>query len=169
MSSAAGSLTFLPNLMVPRAPKAGAQLPDLISFAQGISAAMEQFRVLLESQTEAFVSSSAYIADATIVTAHIQDLQVTTIKRQTTNVQSDVARTIAANSSYNIDFTMTANNAILSGCYPQDITSNIWHDTGFGVQFAISSYRSDLALYRFGYANHNTTAAVVVTSYVEYW
>ena len=80
MSSAASGLMFMPNLMIPRAPKPGAQMPDLIQFAQGIAAALEHFRVILESQTESFIASSAYIGDLVVANGHIQDLAVTTAK-----------------------------------------------------------------------------------------
>lgn len=80
MSSAASGINFLPNLMIPRAPKAGSKLEDAITWMQGAAAALEQFRVLWESQTESFISSSAYIGDLVVANAHIQDLAVTTAK-----------------------------------------------------------------------------------------
>lgn len=74
------SLQFLPNLLIPRAPKPGAQVEDLIQWCTGAASALEQFRQTLEAQTESFIASSASIGDLVVVTGHIQDLSVTTAK-----------------------------------------------------------------------------------------
>lgn len=169
MSSAAGALTYLPNLIVPLAPKKGASLADLRTWAQGIGSALEQFRQLLESQTEAFVSSSAYISEATIVTAHIQDLQVTTIKRQLTNVIGPTTFAATALGNYLQQYTtalhVLANGATINyGVWPQGV-SNAWTS---GTYLGIGSTNVDVDTW--GVLFHNgMPTATTFNIYMEWW
>jgi hypothetical protein len=178
VSSAASGVQFLPTVFVPRAPSSGASLEDVIVWAKGMAAAQKQFNDLFQSQTEAFISSSAYIGDLTVVTSHIQDaqiltakigdLQVTTIKRQTTNAFGPTAHSLSGGGSQNYPYVFSSNNSIMMGCYPQEINKSMYFGSA-GVQFCIYAYRPDLGEFDIGAFNGNTASTWNLNTYIEYW